>query len=511
MKYYLQDHLVNLFLPDFIYPFIPVMGKPLLYWFFLRKDDDIDYENSKVYTFMIANSILEKHRSITYYFQDFGKQYPQFNFHVMPYNETMRELENADTFLQLNHVFNYPTISINSIDDLFLVYNSIPLVDAVSRTLITDNLSRKEIHVYMNDYNTYLEDLLYARRLGAQIVVHCELFESNDALSYMKDSKVDCVIVERNGLSCYNSHSLNKAIDSQLHNLGIYIPPRDFHSIENTSVQTLRKTYKGCDGKGSLNGEIYWYTHIPNSIRDMFPVLFSYDKESGKFLEIEKIHGGTISRLFLNNQLTPQLLTSIIESLHRIHISQSDCIDATSSHELKGWFIQKFRERRALVQNNKEVLELYDDIEMNIDSCVENWCSTITVMHGDPVFTNIMLTHFGKLKFIDMRGKINKHTIYGTPWYDYAKVLQSLLGYDSILLNSTSSVNESLIAHFWNEVQRVRGGEVTLGFESLIWLTKYLIATLIPLHSETMWMKYIQLYKSVDRVTVGCISDDKFF
>lgn len=56
-------------------------------------------------------------------------------------------------------------------------------------------------------------------------------------------------------------------------------------------------------------------------------------------------------------------------------------------------------------------------------------------MHGDPVFTNVLINSQGKLKFIDMRGALGDGniTIKGDVFYDYGKVYQSLLGYDLIL------------------------------------------------------------------------------
>ena len=40
-----------------------------------------------------------------------------------------------------------------------------------------------------------------------------------------------------------------------------------------------------------------------------------------------------------------------------------------------------------------------------------------TVIHGDPVFTNILINEYDEIKFIDMRGSLgDKITIYGD-WY----------------------------------------------------------------------------------------------
>jgi hypothetical protein len=59
------------------------------------------------------------------------------------------------------------------------------------------------------------------------------------------------------------------------------------------------------------------------------------------------------------------------------------------------------------------------------------------VIHGDAVFTNAVLT-VGEpgVAWVDMRGELGSHiTSAGDVFYDWAKVLQSLLGYDFVLLN----------------------------------------------------------------------------
>ena len=64
------------------------------------------------------------------------------------------------------------------------------------------------------------------------------------------------------------------------------------------------------------------------------------------------------------------------------------------------------------------------------------------VIHGDTVFTNIIINNHGKIKFIDMRGKVgDKLTIYGDWLYDWAKIYQSIIGYDEILLSKVVDIN----------------------------------------------------------------------
>ena len=58
------------------------------------------------------------------------------------------------------------------------------------------------------------------------------------------------------------------------------------------------------------------------------------------------------------------------------------------------------------------------------------------VIHGDPVFSNVLLDAEGRIYLLDMRGEVGSTlTLQGDLTYDLSKVYQSLLGYDYILLS----------------------------------------------------------------------------
>ena len=108
----------------------------------------------------------------------------------------------------------------------------------------------------------------------------------------------------------------------------------------------------------------------------------------------------------------------------------------------------------------------------------------ISVIHGDPVFTNIIMKENQDFIFIDMRGEIgNLDTIYGDKWYDYAKIYQSLMGYDEILLDKfvDTDYKSSLLNHFEDLITMKYGEERTNLIKSL---TASLLFSLIPLHDE---------------------------
>ena len=56
------------------------------------------------------------------------------------------------------------------------------------------------------------------------------------------------------------------------------------------------------------------------------------------------------------------------------------------------------------------------------------------VIHGDCWFANILLTPSNELRFVDMRGLVGSRlTLNGDPTYDWAKLLQSVLGFDELV------------------------------------------------------------------------------
>ena len=58
-----------------------------------------------------------------------------------------------------------------------------------------------------------------------------------------------------------------------------------------------------------------------------------------------------------------------------------------------------------------------------------------SIIHGDPVFSNILLSLDNSVKLVDMRGSLDGElTLRGDLMYDLSKVYQSLLGYDFIIL-----------------------------------------------------------------------------
>ena len=80
---------------------------------------------------------------------------------------------------------------------------------------------------------------------------------------------------------------------------------------------------------------------------------------------------------------------------------------------------------------------MYEKIAAELESYArEKRFSYSHVIHGDPVFSNVLLNDDGHVFLLDMRGELGSTlTLQGDALYDLSKVYQSLLGYDYILLS----------------------------------------------------------------------------
>lgn len=268
--------------------------------------------------------------------------------------------------------------------------------------------------------------------------------------------------------------------------LGFYkniIEPRSFNLITENSIETITK--QGLN----LDGEIYYYLNIPNEIKDMFPIILYYSKNS---YVIEKISGLSVTDMYLSEILTEQTLINILNSIKRIQnikLNNSKEINIYTNYAIK--LQKRFIEYDySKFENNKKI---YDELIEKLNIYETNNLGKKTVIHGDPVFTNILINNYEKIKFIDMRGKIgNELSIEGDWLYDWAKVYQSLIGYDSILLDKFVSFEyknemiQTFIKYFISNYSEK-------DFKNLKLITKSLLFSLIPLHNNEKCIEYYKL------------------
>lgn len=273
--------------------------------------------------------------------------------------------------------------------------------------------------------------------------------------------------------------------------IGYYIDdikPRSFNSIEQMNMRTIIK--KSCD----LSGEIYYYNNIPQSIQKYFPIMYNHDKNC-TWYQIEKIDGITISKLYLSKDLNFDDLNNLICIMCEIHNSSHSDINNINIYAN---YATKLKERYqnydySVYENSKNI---YEYLMHNLEIYENDKKGEMKVIHGDPVFTNILLDSKKKLKFIDMRGKIdNKLTIFGDFMYDWSKIYQSLIGYDEILENIELDMDykNNMINFFKSKFIEIYSEKY---FSYLQLITKSLLFTLIPLHNNEKCLQYFNLITS---------------
>lgn len=189
--------------------------------------------------------------------------------------------------------------------------------------------------------------------------------------------------------------------------------------------------------------------------------------------------------------MSTKMLINYLEAIESIHNS-SKCDD---NIDIYANYSEKIAKRYKSFDYSKfqNVENIYQKLITYFDDYAKNNSGKITVVHGDPVFSNCMINEYGQFKFFDMRGlQGDIETIFGDKWYDYGKIYQSIIGYDEILLDKTLSIDykNEMIETFskfisekfgLNELQKIK------------MITNSLLFTLIPLHHNDKCIKYFNL------------------
>lgn len=260
----------------------------------------------------------------------------------------------------------------------------------------------------------------------------------------------------------------DKAISSfrDLHKeTGVYIPidneARKHHTI-NVQPDIIIK-------KGNLENENYYYSNLPNQILERyFPkVLYASDN----LIHLERIDKPTYSSLMMSGKLKKMHISYLLDNLYEIHnYKQVPCSDWAYTTKVWERFIDNITFYDRLGINLSDVLSLYDKPILTSGA----------IIHGDPVFTNI----FSNGKMIDPRGNWdNAPTIYGDKDYDYAKVLQSILGYDYAL--NDIEIEDAYVQYLYQEfADWYKDRYPHKDIQQLKNLTRILMVSMLPLHKE---------------------------
>lgn len=284
-------------------------------------------------------------------------------------------------------------------------------------------------------------------------------------------------------------------------------PPRSFNTVQVASDIVIKTSQSP-----SIRGEIFFYQNIPCYIRHLFPNLHWYICRNNQVsFAIDRIQGPTLSHLLINNQLEAVHLQQHLDSLytiHRIHhvtrnhshsivynnYYQKVCLRYSQYHCLYSKLGMTFSNHFSSLQRQ---LQLYQSQKRAL---------SVSVIHGDPVFTNIILSN-NTLKYIDMRGSQGSTlTLSGDAVYDLAKTYQSLCGYDLIIANvkqplAAVPMLTTLHGHFIHLVNTLYP---SVSMHDLLLVTCSHFTSLIPLHHNA---QHQQAFAAISRLLLNLLEN----
>jgi hypothetical protein len=324
------------------------------------------------------------------------------------------------------------------------------------------------------------------------------------------------------------------------------IAARDFNFIEVVG-DTVIKSSKS----ESILGELYFYSHLPFQLSAIFPAVYSVEylpQTLTYTIKMERCEGLTFSHLLVGRSITKGRFLNFLTTLRKIHsaISSStpclpiseplrDKFASNSIEAAKGGvniyanYGSKLWSRYADYADKYNALgvqaaEIFIRLTRFLDSYESEERGVYTqVIHGDPVFSNAILSpDEHHVSFIDVRCQLNGTlTLEGDLNYDFAKVLQSLLGYDHAVFMFANlhqkpadqplldEAEESVLSYlrdiFWTFLETQY--TVCVHKPTLLYITGSLFFTLIPLHKPELGQVFLRLCKSTldtaDRMSSG--------
>ena len=274
-------------------------------------------------------------------------------------------------------------------------------------------------------------------------------------------------------------HDLQKAT-------GFYsndIEPRSFHTLRVKEIKIIRK-------EGNVKSQIYYYLNIPPGVKFLFPSMTDH-ADDFSWYEMQFIQGLPFSQLFVSELMTESHLTLLLSELSRLHENKCDDVEINIYANYATKLKERYEKCKTVYDALPNSKNTYEELLDLLDTYEKGDLGARGMIHGDAVFTNILLVANDKLKFIDMRGCVGAiDTMNGDVLYDYAKVYQSLIGYDEILLGVRVSDT------YRQRMLRVFHSHLHAQFKSVIAITSSLLFTLIPLHTQHH-SEFFELSKSL--------------
>jgi len=249
-------------------------------------------------------------------------------------------------------------------------------------------------------------------------------------------------------------------------------------------------TIKNSINKKVLQDEIKYMNKIPTKLKIFFPKVINFEKNSYK---METVNGIKLSYLLINNLLTKDDILSLYTKLNYIHNFKK--IKNNYKFNIYSNYSKKFNAR---IKSNKKLFTLISkkkliDIDNNLKKYEKLKLGKVGIIHGDPILGNIIKKNDNEFIFLDPKGSLyNNFSLYGDVNYDFAKVYQSLTGYENIIsekridfdyLNELKNYFENLLTREKKQIE----------ISNLRYLTSSLYVSLFNFHDKKYISKFIKI------------------
>lgn len=217
------------------------------------------------------------------------------------------------------------------------------------------------------------------------------------------------------------------------------LPNNKYNRVTMTNNEVIKT-----GPKAILEGELEFYKNIPKNSNciNMFPKLYDNSiKNDTITLRLEYIKGIPLYYLYRSELLTCDIISNLFIYMDILHHTTNETSKTPNVKQITDNYIDKLKKRFLNIDDYPfDKKEVYDTQQLclkyiseycNSDIIQKNICH---IIHGDFWFSNIILEFKKNIKAIDMKGHLDGFiTTGGDCYYDYAKLLQSFLGYDLAL------------------------------------------------------------------------------
>lgn len=273
------------------------------------------------------------------------------------------------------------------------------------------------------------------------------------------------------------------------------------YNVENSKIihintELCYKVAKNCEGSGN----IYFYENVPEIIKEFIPKIYNSEQlpdHRYKILMEWKYDSISIGKMIASNMMDTIIFYKVLSLLDKLHKTPSIKI----LHDIKYHVMQNYYPK--LVSRFIKYESLYQEYNMDVNvEKIDDFFAIyepmiVDIIHGDYWLSNLLWCHKEKMIYmIDMRGRLGDVlATQGDKYYDYAKLLQSLYGFDSLVNDKDIQCDLAIYRKLFYEYFDLSHEEI----EKIKKITATLILGSLPFHKKLI-QKRNQIYNIVNEL-----------